>query len=109
MYEFLGVAGSFTPSFEIHNPTFVPLSVRLQHFLATECRTHPFLPHRAPIRFVDRYVIPVVSDANAVLGRLRKRTFNPATRRELINRYREDIRRTEGLIGRSLDGWLKDA
>jgi hypothetical protein len=109
VYEFLGVAGDFTPSFKIYNPTWVPFSVQLQHFLAMQCRTHPLLPHRAPVRFLDQRVIPFATVANAVLGRMRKRVFNPATRRELLNRYREDIRRTEALIGRSLDGWLKDA
>ena len=58
---------------------------------------------------LDQRVIPFATVANAVLGRMRKRVFNAATRRELLNRYREDIRRTEALIGRSLDGWLKDA
>jgi hypothetical protein len=109
VYEFLGVAADFTPSFKIYNPTWFPFSVRLQHFLAMQCRTHPLLPHRAPVRFVDERVIPFAGKANAVLGRLRTRVFNPATRRELLNRYREDIQRTEALIGRRLDGWLRDA
>jgi hypothetical protein len=109
VFEFLGVDASFTPSsFKVHNPTWFPLSIRLQHLVASRSRMHPFLPSGTPIRFFDRKVIPWVCWTNAVLGRTRKRRFNPATRRELLTRYRDDIRRTEQLIGRSLQAWLKD-
>lgn len=108
VFEFLGVDASFAPSsFKVHNPTWFPLSVRLQHFFASRSRIHPFLPDRQPIRFLDRVVIPWVCESNAIFGRLRKRAFNPSTRRELLNRYRDDIQRTEQLIGRSLQIWLK--
>src|SRR5581483_8954386 len=33
VYEFLGVDPSFTPKIEVHNPTWFPFSVRLQHLL----------------------------------------------------------------------------
>jgi sulfotransferase family protein len=110
VFEFLGVDANFTPSsFKVQNPTWFPLSIRLQHFFASRSRVHPFLPSRKPIRFFDRKVIPSVCWINAVLGRLRKRAFNPSTRRDLLNRYRDDIRRTEALIGQSLQVWWKDA
>jgi hypothetical protein len=106
VFEFLGVDPGFTPSFDVHNQTWVPASVRLQHLLARQWHSHPMLPRRAPRRFVDGYLIPFIGNTNALLGTLRKRKFNPATRRELLNRYRSDIRRTEELIGRSLAAWL---
>jgi hypothetical protein len=110
VYEFLGVDPGFEPaSLKVHNPTWFPLSVALQHSFASRSRLHPFLPSRGPIRFLDRRVIPTVCWANAVAGQVRRRVFNPATRRTLLNRYRDDIRRTEELIGRSLQVWLKDA
>jgi Sulfotransferase domain len=109
VFEFLGVDAHFTPSsFKVHNPTWFPLSIRLQKFFASRSRMHPFLPSRKPIRFFDRKVIPWACWVNAVLGRLRKRAFDPSTRRDLLNRYRDDIRRTEELIGRSLQAWLQD-
>jgi hypothetical protein len=109
VYEFLEVDPAFVPrSLKVHNPTWFPLSVTLQHFFASRSRLHPFLPSRGPTRFLDRQVIPKVCWANAVAGRARKRVFNPATRRALLNRYRDDIRRTEELVGRSLQVWLKD-
>lgn len=109
VFEFLGVDPTFTPSFKIHNRTWVPFSIRFQHFLAMQCRVHPMLPQRTPVRYVDRRVLPFLSTVNALLGTLRTRRMNPATRKALLNRYRDDIRRTEELIGRSLAGWLKDA
>src|SRR5207245_4654175 len=109
VFDFLGVDPAFTPSFEVHNRTWTPFSIRLQHFLAMRQRTHPLLPQRTPVRFIDRRVIPALGDANAVLGKLRKRRSHPETRRALLNRYRADIRRTEELSGVSLKAWLKDA
>jgi len=110
VFEFLGVDPSFVPaSFKVHNPTWFPLSIHLQHFFASRSRVHPFLPSGGPTRFFDREVIPRVCRANAILGGLRRRRFNPWTRRDLLNRYRDDIRKTEELIGRSLQGWLKGA
>ena len=68
------------------------------------------LPPDRPVRFFDRQVIPWVCWTNTILGQLRKKpAFNPSTRRALLNRYRDDIRQTEELIGRSLQAWLKDA
>ena len=111
VYQFLGVDPAFTPrTSKVHNPTWFPLSVRLQHAFASRSRIHPFLPSLGPVRFFDRQVIPWVCWTNTVLGQLRKKpAFNPSTRRALLNRYRDDIRQTEELIGLSLQAWLKDA
>jgi sulfotransferase family protein len=108
VFEFLGVDASVLPSsFKVHNPTWFPLSVGVQHAFASRSRLHPFLPNRGATRFFDRRVIPWVCWINAVLGQVRTRRFNPSTRRSLLNRYRDDIRRTEQLVGRSLEPWLK--
>jgi hypothetical protein len=109
VFEFLGVDPSFTPEFGVHNPTWFPLSVRVQHMFLGRSRLHPFLPQRGRIRFFDRRVVPAVAHTNAALGKLRRRSFNPETRRKLINQYRDDIRRTEELTGVSLAAWLKTA
>jgi hypothetical protein len=110
VFEFLDVDPTFTPQrFKVHNPTWFPLSVSLQHQFASRSRLHPFLPNRGPVRFFDRRIVPSVCWLNTVLGQARKQVFNPSTRRMLLNRYRDDIRETEDLIGRSLQVWLKDA
>ena len=109
LYKFLDVDPAFTPqSLKVHNPTWFPLSVSLQHSFASRSRLHPFQPSRGRIRYFDRKVVPWVCWANAIAGQVRKPVFNPATRRALLNRYRDDIRQTEELIGRSLQSWLKD-
>jgi hypothetical protein len=108
VFEFLGVDPSFVPSFKVYNPTWMPFSVGLQHYLRTRLHDNPVLVNQRRPRRMDR-VLRFVGDVNTVCGILRKRRFNPATRRELLNRYREDIRRTEQLIGRNLDVWLPGA
>jgi hypothetical protein len=108
LHKFLDVDPDFTPSFEMHNETWTPFSPRLQHFLATHTRWQPASAPTDPGGFVERRLVPFAAGVNMLAGRLRKRRFNPATRRALLIRYRNDIRRTEQLIGRSLDIWLKD-
>ena len=108
VFEFLGVDPSFVPSFKVYNRTWMPFSVGLQHDLRRRQHNNPVLTNRGRTRPMD-HVLRFVGNLNTLFGMLRTRSFNPATRRELLNRYREDIRRTEQLLGRSLDIWLKDA
>lgn len=109
VFEFLEVDPAFTPNFTIQNPTYMPLSVVLQHAIAKRTRLPPAGVATLPPRLIDKYGYPTVGILNLLLGKLLKRGLNPVTRRELLNRYREDIARTEALIGRSLDTWLNDA
>jgi hypothetical protein len=110
VYEFLGVDPGFAPSFKIHNPTWMPFSVSLQHYLLLHTNANPVLEPgaRGPVRPID-YLLRYMGILNSIVGKLRVRRFNPATRKELLTRYRDDIRRTEQLIGRSLDVWLQGA
>ena len=109
VYEFLGVDPSFTPTFKVHNPTWVPFSVGLQHFLARHTKLKPGTAHQDGAPFLDRVVYPFIGGLNLLFGRLRKRRLNPVTRRDLLIRYREDVLRTGALIRRDLSKWLPDA
>ncbi len=106
VFKFLEVDSSFVPRFTVKNPTWNPLSVRLQHALATRTRMPPGAVSDLPPRWRDQFVYPIVGGLNLLGGTLRKRRFNPETRRALLARYRQDILKTEALIGRSLRGWL---
>lgn len=64
-------------------------------------------------RYLRPWLKPVVPDwaqrrADGLLAAgLRRETMAPATRQELIEVYRDDVRLLEGLIGRDLSGWLQ--
>jgi hypothetical protein len=74
-------------------------------------RLHTFLnSRRSPARWVER-ILPHRTYMN-ILSRINGRnlgkppTLDPQLRRELTNRYREDILKLQDLIGRDLSGWL---
>jgi Sulfotransferase family len=100
VYRFLGVDPAFVPDLETpHAAGGVPASHRLEGFLARSAlipALRPWVPARA---------------ANWV-RRLRARSLRkapslpPGLRAELTGHFRDDIRRTADLIGRSLDHWL---
>jgi hypothetical protein len=100
VYRFLDVDSTYLPDLETpHAPGGVPASRLLEGFLARSALSpalRPWVPTRA---------------ANWV-RRLRARTMRkapalpPALRSELTAHFRDDIERTSGLIGRSLEHWL---
>jgi len=100
VYRFLDIDPTFAPDMDTpHAPGGVPASPMLEGFLARSAITsalRPWMPTRA---------------ANWV-RRLRARTLRkapalpPAVRKEVTACFRDDIRRTADLIGRSLDHWF---
>jgi hypothetical protein len=100
VYTFLGVDPTFVPDLDTpHAAGGIPASHRLEGFLSRSAlipTLRPWIPARA---------------ANWV-RRLRARSLRKApslpggVRAELTGHFREDIRRTADLIGRSLDHWL---
>ncbi|GAK49454.1 sulfotransferase [Candidatus Moduliflexus flocculans] len=104
LYEFLGVDLNFTPVMEIHNKAQMPLWGQGQYFLK----------QRLP-KLLKRYHVPMslrkwltqqAVAMNLSLGNFRSLKLNPATRRYLLDCYRDDIRKTSQVIGRNLDMWL---
>jgi hypothetical protein len=100
IYRFLGVDPWFRPDFDApHNVSGLPQSRVVEGFLTSRtirAAVEPWIPQRA---------------ANWV-RRLRMKNMRrppplPAEmRRDLTGYFRDDIRRTSELIGRSLDHWL---
>jgi hypothetical protein len=100
LYSFLGVNPAFTPDFNApHNIGGLPESRLLEGLLtskAVRSAVEPWIPKGA---------------ANWI-RRLRTKNMRPAPplpadlRHELTSHFREDIRRTGELVGRSLDHWL---
>lgn len=100
IYRFVGVDPAFKPDFEApHNIGGLPESMVLEGFLTSKSiksAVEPWIP---------------TAVANWV-RRLRMRNMRPAPplptelRRELSGHFRDDIRRTADLIGRSLEHWL---
>jgi Sulfotransferase family len=100
VYRFLAIDSEFVPDLETaHNVGGVPASRALESFLTNRSLravVEPWIPRRAA-DWVRR-----IRTSN-----MRKAPpLPPELRKELTSRFREDIVRTSGLIGRSLDHWL---
>ena len=100
VYRFLGIDPAFVPDLETaHNVGGVPTSRALESFLTNRSLravVEPWIPKRAA-DWVRRIRTGNMRKAPALPGELRQ---------ELTSRFREDIVRTSGLIGRNLDHWL---
>ena len=100
VYRFLAIDPAFVPDFNTaHNVGGVPSSRALESFLTNRSLravVEPWIPKRAA-DWVRR-----IRTSN-----MRKAPpLPPELRQELTSRLREDIVRTSGLIGRSLEHWL---
>jgi hypothetical protein len=101
-FEFLGVDEGFVPDISRdHNPSGLPknpalykLIKRLASHTTMGSSLTRLLPDRARRR-VERRILS------------KPPPMDPAVRRQLVGRYREDILRLEGLIGRDLGAWLR--
>jgi hypothetical protein len=101
IYRFLGIDPTFVPDLGTpHNVGGVPENMRLERFLTS---------HR--LRSIAEPFVPrAIADG---IRKLRTRNLHrpPALpdglRHELAARFRDDIVKTAGLIGRPLDGWLE--
>lgn len=94
IYSFLDVDPSFAPRLEVLNKGRWPISIAFQYF----CRRK--LARVLP----NRIVFPLLW-----LNQRRSRgaRLDPVTRRQLIEKYTEDIRKTADLTGLDLSDWLK--
>ncbi len=102
-YGFLGVDDTFVPNLSLkHNVSGVPRN-RLVHSL---------LRGRNPIKTVVKPLLPE-GLRKKLLVDLQRRNLSkappipPEVRRALVEGYREDVSKLQGLIGRDLSGWLR--
>jgi hypothetical protein len=120
-YAFLGVDDSYSPESirRIYNPSGVP---RSRTVLTALDRFEHFFVTRNWQRLAKPFVKPFVTDRQRrqelfdgtfeFLQRMRERNLkkdrmSPSSRRRLLEVYREDISRLQGLIGRDLSHWLR--
>jgi hypothetical protein len=100
VYAFLGVDPTVTPYAARYNESLFPLSVRFQYLVG-----------RHMDRTGEKGMGPIRTKlfrANARLGKLLPRPFDPGTRARLFDAYRRDIEKTAVLINRPLDTWLEE-
>lgn len=103
IFRFLGVDDQLVPDISVrYNTGQLPRSQRLLHFLKhpdhpLKNRLKPLVP--PPVR---RHVARFLHKANLTTPPL----LDPQLRRQLTERYRDDIRRLETLIERDLSAWL---
>jgi hypothetical protein len=101
IYKFLGVDDGFQPTTPRYNSSdLMPLSVAFQYAVSWGMNRSAPDGGMGPIR---RRLLT----ANLALGKYRTRRCAPATRRRLLEAYREDLARTAALIERPLDRWLE--
>jgi hypothetical protein len=100
MYRFIGVDPRFEPDFDApHNVTGLPQSRVVEGILtsrALRTAVEPLIP-KAAANWVRRLRMKNMRKPPAL---------PPDLRRDLTTHFRDDIRRTSDLIGRSLDHWL---
>ena len=107
VFEFLGVDPTFEPAITLENRSMLPLLLGTQNRIARVWKAHPLKGMTEQSSLTDR-LCQVGFAANLILGQLRRRRrLDPQTRRELLQRYRDDIRLTGALIGVDLAPWLE--
>lgn len=102
IFSFLGVDDTFVPDMSIRENVSGLPKIKVLHNLLTR-RGNPLVPYiapRLPLR-VRRYVI------NLKNWNLVKPPLSPALRKKLIEVYREEILKLQGLINRDLSKWLE--
>jgi len=103
--RFLGVDSSFVPVMEIHNKAKMPLWIWGQYFFRLRL---PKLLKRCHVsESRQKKLVRYALAKNLAYGRSPSFKMGLATRRNLLNRYKDDIYKTGGVIGRSLEMWLE--
>lgn len=108
MFHFLGVDDSFTPDVSVRynesgthkNRTLKKVHTYLLKPDSVKTAVKPFIPLRLRRKVIAR-VVGGIRDRN-----LAKPSSSEETRIRLVEEYREDVLRLEGLIGRDLSDWL---
>ncbi|MBZ8179774.1 sulfotransferase family protein [Oscillatoria salina] len=102
IFNFLDVDSSFVPEVSIHNPGKLPFSVSTQYF--TKQKLMKYL-HKLHIPKAGR-IQKTVLNTNLFFGQFRPWYLTAETRRNLQDRYRDNILNTANLIERDLGAWL---
>jgi hypothetical protein len=105
-WRFLGLES--TPPIRVsrRNKSEFPLSVSVQNLLARHWSQHPLREPCSRVRLIDKFIRRAIA-ANNYFGRARRRRMEAATRRRLVELYRDDIENTALLIDRNLGAWLE--
>ncbi len=108
IYDFLGADASFVPQAAAKNPASAARLHGLQKSLHNPStplrRTARTLLQIFPAAWRERWKVGL---QKANLKTAEYPAMNPATRRALTARYRDEIRELESLIGRDLSDWLR--
>ena len=105
IFVFLGVDPEFSPVFERHNPSHTFKNKFLHNFLTSPPKLLKAIYEMLPMGLrVKAYgVLKSVYWAN--MRRAQRRPLDKALRIELMERYREDVRKLEKLLNRNLSIW----
>jgi hypothetical protein len=102
IFRFLGVDENFTPDLSIkYNVGGIPKNKGWHVFFLIRPVLRPFIP--ASLR---QYIVDHLANLRG-RGLVKPPPLDPDVRAELIQIYREDILKLQGLIHRDLSGWLE--
>ena len=102
IFEFLEVDPDFEPTIAIHNESRIPASPSLQFWLRNRAPRYLFfLPARLRRKFLNS-----VMTLNTNRGSTPRRDATVEAR--LLERYRDDIRELERILGRDLSLWYEE-
>jgi hypothetical protein len=105
LFRFLGVDESYEPELKRSNVTRVPRSRRFHHVASHPGCLDPVLSSILP-HSVCKWVSATLKDLDDKHNLVPPSPIDPLVRRKLTDEYREDILKTQDLIGRDLTHWL---
>lgn len=105
LFNFLGVDDTFTPKIQRSNVTLIPFNHRFNRLSCKPERIERLLSPIVPTNFRSR-IINVIQKMNTKFNLSSPPPIDPEIRRELTEGYREDILKTQKLIGRDLSHWF---
>ncbi len=112
VFRFLGVDDAFAPDTSSrHNAARVPKNAFARATIRAMNKAFPVMKRIVPsssVRVRDQWDHKVRQLVNSRILAADPPSLNPALRAELLEGYKEDISKLQGLIGRDLSPWLED-
>lgn len=107
LFNFLGISNHQLQLEQVFKPAYVPRYQSLQNLFYQKSKfksaVKKFLPSYKIRRKLKDQLLPAINSSKEKVEKL-----NEKLKKELIEKYfYDDIKNTEKLIGRNLDGWLK--
>jgi len=105
LYTFLGVDENFAPEIRRSNVTLIPRNHRLNSLAKKPDRVEQLLAPLIP-ESLNKKIIAAIQQLNRKYNLYPPPPIEPLIRQQLTDGYRDDILKTQELIGQDLSHWL---